>query len=122
MNSAKAIDLAELLHVNWTGNLTAARAAGIEAAVWEIVNEDSGTYNVSTGNLQVYNNAAVVSAANDMLSYLTPDLQQVDYRGEFVGLSSTAYQDFVVKTPLPGAVLLGFLGLGAAGMKLRRFA
>jgi hypothetical protein len=26
------------------------------------------------------------------------------------------------KVPLPGAVLLGLLGLGAAGLKLRRFA
>lgn len=31
-------------------------------------------------------------------------------------------QDQLFLTPVPGAVLLGILGLGAAGMKLRRFA
>lgn len=31
-------------------------------------------------------------------------------------------QLFLTPTPVPGAVLLGFLGLGAAGLKLRRFA
>ena len=31
-------------------------------------------------------------------------------------------QDFLYVVPVPGAVLLGLLGLGAAGLKLRRFA
>jgi hypothetical protein len=31
-------------------------------------------------------------------------------------------QDQLFLTPVPGAVLLGFLGLGAAGLKLRKFA
>ena len=31
-------------------------------------------------------------------------------------------QDMLVRVPLPAAVLLGMLGLGAAGLKLRRFA
>ena len=32
------------------------------------------------------------------------------------------FQDQLVLVPIPGAVLLGFLGLGAAGLKLRKFA
>ena len=32
------------------------------------------------------------------------------------------YQDILVAVPVPGAFLLGFLGLGAAGMKLRKLA
>ena len=31
-------------------------------------------------------------------------------------------QDQLVRTPLPGAILLGVLGLGVAGLKLRKFA
>jgi hypothetical protein len=31
-------------------------------------------------------------------------------------------QDMLVCVPIPGALLLGFLGLGAAGLKLRQFA
>ena len=45
---------------------------------------------------------------------------------EVEGLGDADYQDLVVEiskaapVPVPGAVLLGVLGLGAAGMKLRR--
>ncbi len=44
------------------------------------------------------------------------------------GTSDTDFQDMIVliegavPTPVPGAVLLGFLGLSAAGIKLRKFA
>jgi hypothetical protein len=126
MGDAKAIDAAELLYMNWTSSLDAAQAAAIQAALWEIVNEDSGTYalgqGAAFGNFQMWGNSSVVSAANLLLGNLTPDAQQVDYRGYFVGLTSPSYQDFVVKVPLPGAVLLGILGLGVAGLKLRKFA
>jgi len=103
MGPTKAIDLAELLYVNWTDNLTALQAAAIQAAVWEIVNEELETYSVSTGNMQVWNNDDVVSAANTLLGNLTPDATQPDYTGCFVGLSNTDYQDYVVKVPVPAA-------------------
>jgi hypothetical protein len=47
---------------------------------------------------------------------------------EVEGLGDADYNDLVVEVslaapvPVPGAALLGMLGLGAAGMKLRRFA
>ena len=45
-----------------------------------------------------------------------------------IGVGDDDYQDLVVEislaapVPVPGAVLLGILGLGAAGLKLRKFA
>jgi len=118
MGATKARDLAELLYTNWTPILSAQTAANIQAAVWEIVNEDSSTYNVSTGNLTV-SGGGVVSAANTLLGALTG---VGDYTGMFVGVSSDSHQDYVVKVPVPGAILLGLLGLGVAGLKLRKFA
>ena len=51
------------------------------------------------------------------------------YRGESISIwvhdSGVTLDNIEVATmcvPVPGAVLLGFLGLGAAGLKLRRFA
>lgn len=37
--------------------------------------------------------------------------------GNGVGIDDTMYA-----VPVPGAMLLGFLGLGAAGLKLRKYA
>jgi hypothetical protein len=119
MGEEKAIDLAELLYVNWTTTLNASQAAAIQAAVWEIVNEDSGAYSVNDGNFLL--TGAMADAANTLLVNLTGE-GQIDYRSYFVGLTNANLQDFVVKVPLPGAVLLGMFGLGVAGIKLRKYA
>lgn len=44
------------------------------------------------------------------------------YRLEFTGLpgATDAFVDNINVVPLPGAVLLGMLGLSVAGVKLRR--
>jgi len=41
---------------------------------------------------------------------------------EFGYWTSTGQSDSYILTPVPGAVLLGLLGLGVAGLKLRKFA
>jgi hypothetical protein len=38
------------------------------------------------------------------------------------GAASTSFDATSTVVPVPGAILLGFLGLGAAGLKLRKFA
>lgn len=120
MGAARAADVAELLHNNWTNTLTNDSAAAIQAAVWEIVNEDNpGVRSLSTGNFQASGNAAVVAAADGLLGLLGSG---VDYTASFVGLSNLDDQDYVAKVPVPGALLLGFFGLFAAGAKLRKYA
>lgn len=44
-----------------------------------------------------------------------------DYRGSG-GVAGDAYFDNISLVPAPGAVLLGMIGLGVAGLKLRKFA
>jgi len=133
-NASRTFNLGSADHVYSANEV----AAAVQTAVWEIVDEGNTANNdidpiptswdASNGNFRVAN-TTVANIANVML-------RNVRAAGEsdishYVALSNDDdqnpaggcyYQDYVVRVPLPGAVLLGFLGLGAAGMKLRRFA
>jgi len=132
MGPTKAGHLAALLDANWKDSLTDVEARNLQLAVWEIVDEQTtdaaGDYvfdvkkNSSTaGNFYIADDT-VAGAVNSLLS----GLGTASFGSKYVGLSkntdTTTYQDFVVKVPLPAAALLGFLGLSAAGIKLRKFA
>ena len=45
----------------------------------------------------------------------------VDF-SNYLGLSNEGVQDYVVRVPVPAAFVLGLLGMGAAGLKLRKRA
>jgi hypothetical protein len=118
-------------------------AAAVQAAVWEIVDEFNtvttgtgidpsiapGSWSVTDGGSDLFyisGNAKVATIANLMLSNVAslPTSSFGNYRAmaswDLPG--DCDYQDYVVRVPVPGAVLLGMLGLGVAGLKLRRFA
>lgn len=117
----------EILGYSYTNN----EAAGaLQLAVWEVVAEFKGqgqTFNpggwtVSGGQFSATcGDSVVISLANSMLGDIAVENYLSDY-GNYRALSSNSQQDYVVRVPIPGAVLLGMLGLGAAGLKLRRFA
>jgi len=119
-------------------------AAAVQSAVWEIVDEgnlpnaavdlpvpanwDTLRTSGNKGNFYVSNDT-VAKIANVMLQNVRTKGES-DF-GDYVALTNDDdqnacggyyYQDYVVRVPVPGAVLLGFLGLGAAGLRLRRFA
>jgi hypothetical protein len=119
-------------------------AAAVQTAVWEIVDEgntangdvdlplpdywDTLRTSANKGNFYVSNDT-IAKIANVMLRNVRAEGES-DFGG-YVALSNHDvpetrgggyYQDYVVRVPVPGAVLLGFLGLSAAGLKLRRFA
>jgi hypothetical protein len=139
MGGVKAGRLAELLNRYWpeTGALTNIQAAALQAAIWEIVNEDpgefsaynvnTGTFSLSGGTLATDDRVKARDQANSWLQSLTGDIGQ----GSYLALTSpshllpggTQIQDYVIRVvPVPGAFLLGFLGLGYAGMRLRKVA
>lgn len=111
--------------VNPSPTMTATQAAAMQAAIWEIVYEDSQAWDVKThdttdtmNSFKIDGDDTVEALANTWLGYL-------DGAGSYaniVALSNEHYQDYVVRVPVPAAVLLGMLGLGAAGMKLRKYA
>jgi len=124
MGDLKAKLIAELLIENtYTTDLD---AAAVQVAIWEILQESVGSWDVSNGNGLYYlgtgaDEIAVATAANDMLAGLSSIGMSYD---RYTALSNGGFkqsQDFVV-VPVPAAVLLGILGLSVAGIKLRKYA
>lgn len=133
MGVGRAQQVANMLDAHWTKNITSEQAAALQVAVWEVVNESGATYDVASGDFKV---TAYAGGNYDAFAGLANTyLASVDTAGNgwYVGLTNPsgtlpddpkftegAYQDYLVRVPVPGAALLGFLGLGAAGAKLRR--
>lgn len=126
MGEDKAKYIARLLNTNTYE--TAHKAAALQVAIWEVLDEAlATTWNVTTGNDNfyldtagnTYGEAAIAATANSMLSGLSKASSFSQYTAlEAEGKNA---QDFVV-VPVPAAVLLGILGLGAVGLKLRKYA
>ncbi len=138
MGTAKAGYVAELLDTYWVSGMTNVQAAAVQVSLWEILDEalpanptpvppaagwsvspDAGTF-----YLDAASNASVITAANNMLDSLSGGGPYSNYLGlthpQEGGTSQ--YQDFIVRVPVPTAVLLGVLGLGVVGWKLRKYA
>jgi len=132
MGALKAGQIAWLLDNNsWGLDMDGAAAAAMQLAIWEIVNEKTAsTYCVvkdfyhdvdKHGNFFSNSSGPVRDAAQALLDSIPSGLYSSAYSSAgYAGLSNLSKQDFVVRVPVPGAVLLGMLGLGYAGMRLRR--
>lgn len=81
---------------------TAANADDVQNALW---------WEEVEGGSSNYLNAIAGNASNVMVMNLWTNADHTGYA-----------QDLLVRVPLPGALLLGMLGLSAAGLKLRKFA
>ncbi len=142
MNDTQARRLAQLLNERWptVGSLQGTAAAALQAAVWEIVNEP-GTLAPAEYNVKDETNKGAFwltggnEAGATARQWANEWLWALDESGSsyanYLALTSPSHyypcgpqeQDYLVRVvPIPGAVLLGLLGLGAAGTKLRRFA
>lgn len=119
MGNAKALAVAELLYKNWWDKdiTNAAEAAALQVAVWEILADGASGFDLTSGSF--YTEGYDTTLAN---SYLASITGSGDYTHLFVGLSHGTYQDYIVRIPVPAAVLLGIFGLSVAGIKLRKFA
>jgi len=122
MGPTRAAYVQQLLDRYW-GKATT-NAGALQIAVWELVDEGRhagsvpalGTFNAESGDFSA--SGSLAALANTYLGGLT-GLWTAKY--DYTALSNTVYQDFVVRAvPVPGAVLLGMLGLGYAGVRLRR--
>jgi hypothetical protein len=101
---------------NYTGDRHAS-AAALQNTIWWLEGEAA-----DPGATNVFRNAVITqfgSAAAAMAS--NAGLFPVAVLNLYTESGSLA-QDMLVCVPVPAAVLLGMLGLGAAGLKLRRFA
>ena len=145
MGGARAGYLATLLNKYWVPGLTdSTEAAALQSAVWEIVdehrliapdpalwnarNDDAGGTLPASGDFYVSDDT-IANRSNVMLAFVAG--AGVSPFNNYVGLSDHStdenaplgeWQDYVVRVPLPAAVLIGILGLGTAGWKLRKYA
>lgn len=99
-----------IVHNNTTAN-------DIQKAIWSFENESLGATNLYTD----WANAAVAGGwvnTDIMVMNLWGNAAQTDNKQDLLVRVLPIEQQVV---PLPGAVLLGILGLGVAGVKLRKY-
>ena len=104
------------IYTQWLDVLdhTANNADIVQNAIW-IIEGEGGTPSVNV-NQMITNAGNAVSGGG----WVNPDIMVMNLweNDDYTGL----VQDHLVRVPVPGAVLLGMLGLSVAGIKLRRFA
>jgi hypothetical protein len=134
LSATKISQISALLSHGESLVTNADRSAAEQLAIWEIVNEGSGTYSLSSGNLFASNiSQNAVSIANSYLSNITSGVWTADPSLALAVLTSPNDQTQLVwganATKVLGAVpepatwammLVGFGGIGAA-MRSRRF-
>lgn len=131
MGTTKATELTKLLSANWKGGMTSIEKAALQLAVWEVVDEYNGTYgnptepytyDLTSGDFYVHlGDKNITDQATLYLGTIS------SYDGpmyNFVGLTNNDkanyYQDYVVRIPAPGAILLGSIGTALVGYLRRK--
>jgi hypothetical protein len=104
ITTAKAVLLRELWGRHYDVSMTGQQAAEFQLAVWELVFETSGVYDISSGSIKSNH---YISGTNALLSSLDGTGQMAS----LVVLSHPDYQDMLAQVPCPGAVVLSSIGM-----------
>lgn len=98
---------------------TQTKKAGLTLAIWEVLYEDSETYNLSTGRAQFNWDSLYINVANDYLSLATGKSDAIWVVTENPDSKHT--QDFGIPIPEPSTMLLIGSGLFGFAALRRRF-
>jgi hypothetical protein len=90
-------------------------ADALQKAIWALEEESGGSINTTYNTMLVGKFGTIANAKLDNMGQYGVKVLNL-YEG------TTLRQDVLVLVPVPGAMLLGFLGLGYAGMRLRKVA
>ena len=93
-------------------------AAALQNAIWWLEGESGGSTNKYTAAAITKFGSEANAKANNAGQFAVKVMSLWDVG--YVGVQGHQHQDLLVAVPVPGAVLLGFLGLGYAGMRLRK--
>ena len=90
------------------GSISALQAAAFQIAIWEILRETAGTYDVLSGNVSYTGESisGVFAQANTWLSTLNSQSERMT-----AALTNATFQDLIIATPEPGTFAM--LGAGA---------
>jgi hypothetical protein len=128
MGSDKARYIGELWaeHGDDATMAIAQNRTAFQLAIWEIVYEDNqgiGTWDVTTTTgsaatgFRAVGDASTLSLANTWLSQINGT---DSVASNLFAYSNLDYQDYVIRVPIPGTILLGLVGLAALRRKLRQ--
>jgi hypothetical protein len=104
ITTAKAALLRELWGRHYITSMTSQQAAEFQLAVWEIVFETSGTYDISSGSVRS-------NHYNGGTNILLDSLDGSGPMANLIALSHPCYQDMLAQIPAPGAVTLCSIGM-----------
>lgn len=110
------------LYSSWLDNTIShsdTNANALQRAIWYFEQESGGQNN----SLVTQANSAVASGGSWYNKWGADSIGDIRVMNLWTCVNHTGYaQDQLVRVPVPGAILLGLLGLTAAGVKLRKFA
>lgn len=92
---------------------TATDSGGFQLALWEVVFEDSGSYNITSGDFTATGHQNAQNKANELLEGMGGPITQ-SYRLTFLESQDHHSQNLVTAAPIP-LPAAGFLLLGALG-------
>ena len=112
----RSLDLDRLISQTDTEGLpiSAAMSAAIQSAVWEILYENSGTYDLAAGTFQATSADAATQEYLDTLNWAgLPNFAVTLHVDQ---LYSREHQDFLVTTPVPEPSTYALFAAGLAGI------
>ncbi|MCE5278981.1 MAG: PEP-CTERM sorting domain-containing protein [Planctomycetaceae bacterium] len=99
--------------------VTGIDASALQSALWEVINETGSVFDVTAGHFFISNNAAVATAANNLLATIPASYSPSVWP---IVLDSLTKQDIIIEGRIPEPATIGMMVLGSMGVFMRRLS